>query len=295
MGVTGDLGVLLGKADSGVDHDDADAAALNGGQAAQDAVALNAAFHLALFAQAGGIGKDELAVLVLHHRVDGVAGGAGLVGHDQAVLAQDVVDEAGFAHIGAADDSNGDAVVSILRLFLKVEVSADGVQQVTGAVAMHAGNGDQLAQAQAVEIVQLHRRLADLVALVDSQHYGLAAAHQHAGDVLVLRGHTGRKLGDHDDAICGIDGQLGLLTHVGQQAIVDAGLDTAGIHQQELVTAPFAVTENTVAGNAGGVFDNSETLAGQFIENCGFAHVGAAHNGYDRFCHISFPPSSLSS
>ena len=143
--------------------------------------------------------------------------------------------------------------------------------------------------------VQLHRRLADLVALVDSQHNGLAAAHQHAGDVLVLRGHTGRKLGDHDDAICGIDGQLGLLTHVGQQAIVDAGLDTAGIHQQELVTAPFAVTENTVAGNAGGVFDNSETLAGQFIENCGFAHVGAAHNGYDRFCHISFPPSSLSS
>ena len=82
---------------------------------------------------------------------------------------------------------------------------------------------------------------------------------------------------------------------MGQQAIVDAGLDTAGIHQQELVTAPFAVTENTVAGNAGGVLDNGETLAGQFIENCGFAHVGAAHNGYDRFCHISFPPSSLSS
>ena len=72
-------------------------------------------------------------------------------------------------------------------------------------------------------------------------------------------------------------------------------LQKALAHQQELVTAPFAVTENTVAGNAGGVFDNSETLAGQFIENCGFAHVGAAHNGYDRFCHISFPPSSLSS
>ena len=52
---------------------------------------------------------------------------------------------------------------------LKVEVSADGVQQVAGAVAVHAGDGDQLAEAQAVEIVQLHRRLADLIALVDSQ------------------------------------------------------------------------------------------------------------------------------
>ena len=63
---------------------------------------------IAALAQACGIGEDELAVGVVHRGINGVAGGAGLVGHDQAVLAQDVVDEAGFAHIGAADDSNGD-------------------------------------------------------------------------------------------------------------------------------------------------------------------------------------------
>ena len=53
-------------------------------------------------------------------------------------------------------------------------------------------------------------------------------------------------------------------------------------------------TENAVAGDAGGVLDDGEALAGQFIEDGGLAHIGAAHDGYDRFCHICSPPSLLS-
>ena len=162
-------------------------------------------------------------------------------------------------------------------------VSADGVQQVAGAVAMHAGNGDQLAQAQAVEIVQLHGRLADLVALVDSQHYGLAAAHQHAGDVLVLRGHTGRKLSDHDDAICGIDGQLGLLTHVGQQAIVDAGFDTAGIDYREGSASPLGFAVYTVPRYAGNILNYCAAFAYKFIEKRTFTDIRSSYDRYYRF------------
>ena len=43
-------------------------------------------------------------------------------------------------------------------------------------MAVHAGDRNQLAEAEAVEVVQLHRGFADLIALVDSQHNGLAAA-----------------------------------------------------------------------------------------------------------------------
>ena len=88
MRVAGDLGVLFGEAYRRVDHNDADTAALDSGQTAQDAVALDTALDLAALAQAGGIGKDELAVLVLYHRVDGIAGRTGFVGDDQTVLAQ---------------------------------------------------------------------------------------------------------------------------------------------------------------------------------------------------------------
>ena len=252
MRVAGDLGVLFGEAYRRVDHNDADTAALDSGQTAQDAVALDTALDLAALAQAGGIGKDELAVLVLYHCVDGIAGRTGFVGDDQTVLAQNMVDEAGFADVGAANDGNRDAVIRVFLVLLKVEVGADRVQQVAGAVAVHAGNRNQLAEAEAVEVVQLHRGFADLIALVDSQHNGLAAAHKHSGNVLILRCDARGQLRHHDDAVCGINGQLCLFAHVGQQAVVNARLDAAGVHQQELVAGPLAVAEDAVTGDAGG-------------------------------------------
>ena len=63
-----------------------------------------------------------------------------------------MVDEAGFADVGAADDGNRDAVIRVFLVLLKVEVGADRVQQVAGAVAVHAGNRNQLAEAEAVEV-----------------------------------------------------------------------------------------------------------------------------------------------
>ena len=201
-----------------------------------------------------------------------------------------MVDQAGFAHVGAADDGHRNAVLVLLLLLREVQVGADGIQQVAGAMAVHAGNGHQFSQTQGVEIIQLHGRVADLVALVHGQHHRLAAAHEHGSHLVVLGGHPGPQVGDHDDAVGGINGHLGLLTHVGQNAVVDAGLDTAGIHQQELVAVPFAVAEDTVPGNAGGILHNGDALAGEFVEDGGLAHVGAAHDGHDRFCHVVIPP-----
>ncbi len=141
--VTGHFGILFGKADGGVDHDHAHPAALHRGQAAQNAEPLDPAFHLALFAQAGGVGKDELAVLVLHLGVDGIPGGAGLIGHNQAVFSKDTVDQAGFAHIGTADHRHRDAVILLLVFLFKLQVGAYGIQQVAGAVPVYAGHRDQ--------------------------------------------------------------------------------------------------------------------------------------------------------
>ena len=204
-----------------------------------------------------------------------------------------MVDQAGLAHVGAPDDRHRDAVVLVLVFIIKVQMFAHSIQQIAGAVTVNAGNRDQLAQTQRVEIVQLHGRFADLVALVDRQHHGLAAAHQHTGNVLILRGDAVGQLGDHNDAVRRVDGDLRLLAHMRQQTVVNARLDTAGIHQQKFMPAPFAIAENAVAGDTGGVLHNGKALTGQLVEDGGLAHVGASHNGYDRFCHISFPPLSV--
>ncbi len=47
-------------------------------------------------------------------------------------------------------------------------------------------------------------------------------------------------VGDHDDAVRRVDGQLGLLADVGQDAVGLVGVDAAGVHQKKLVVLPLA-------------------------------------------------------
>ena len=101
VGITGHLAVLLGKTDGGIHKDQRHTAALHSGQCAHYHITLQTVGDVAALAQTGGIGKDELAVSVVHRGVNGITGGARLVCHDHAVLAQNAVGQAGLAHIQA--------------------------------------------------------------------------------------------------------------------------------------------------------------------------------------------------
>ena len=59
--------------------------------------------------------------------------------------------------------------------------------------------------------------------------------------------------------------------------VVDA--DSAGIHNFEISVVVLHQDSHAVAGDAGHVINNRQSLSGQPIENTGFAHVGSAHNG----------------
>ena len=111
------------------------------------------------------------------------------------------------------------------------------------------------------------------------------AAAQHVGYVLVRCGQAVAHVHHHNDAVGGINGDLGLLAHMSQNALGGLRLDAAGVHQQEVVAVPLAVGKNAVTGNAWGVLDDGKALTAQFIEQGGLAHIGAAHHRYDRFAH----------
>ena len=136
------LGVLLGDAVLGVDHNEAHVAALNGHGGPEDAVFLDGVVHLGLFAHTGGVDEVILAGGVFKVAVDGVPGGTGHVADDDPLLAQDPVGEAGLAHVGLADDGHLDHVAVLLLVGLRREVLQAGVQQVAGAVAVDGGHGD---------------------------------------------------------------------------------------------------------------------------------------------------------
>ncbi len=115
-------------------------------------------------------------MLVFKVAVHRVPGGARHVGDDDPLLPQDAVDQGGLAHVGLADDGHLDDVVLLFLLLLGGEVLEAGVQQVAGAVAVDGGDGDGVAQAQVIELIDVRVLPAHLVRLVHRQHHRLARA-----------------------------------------------------------------------------------------------------------------------
>ena len=101
----------------------------------------------------------------------------------------------------------------------------------------------------------------------------------------LTNGIFGLDVGDKDDHVGVVDGDLSLVAHEGQNHVVGAGLDTAGVHQNELAAGPLGLTVNAVTGYAGNVLYDGHTLTDQLVEKHGLTHVGAAHNGNHRFTH----------
>ena len=154
-------------------------------------------------------------------------------------------------------------------------------------MAVDGGDGDGIAQTQIVEFIDV--RAAALVHLVDSQDHRLAAPLEHGGHLLIGSGHAGLDVAEEHDDRGVVNGDLGLRTHEGQDLIVRPGLDAAGVDEGELPALPVALPVDPVAGHAGSVLHNGQAPADDLIEQHGLAHIGAAHDGDDRFRHKMTP------
>ena len=295
MGQTRHLGVLLGNAVVGVDHNETHIAALNGHGGPQNAVSLDIVVHLGLLPHTGGVDEVILALGVLKIAVDGVPGGAGHVADNDTLLTQNTVGQAGFPHVGLADDGHLDHVGLLVLVLLRWEIFQTLVQQIAGAVAMHGGDGHRVAEAQIIELVEIRIHRAGGVHLVDRQHDGLFAALKHTRHLLIGGGHAGFDIGDKNDHRGVVNGDLRLLPHEGQDLIIGAGLDTAGVHQTELAAQPLAFAVYTVTGHARRILHNAQASADQLIEQHGLPHIGPSHNRDQRFRHVYPSVSKMAS
>ena len=150
-------------------------------------------------------------------------------------------------------------------------------------MAVDGGNGNGVTQAQVIKLVDV-RALA-LVHLVHRQHHRLAAPLEHGGNLLVGGGHAGLDVAQEHNDRGVVNGDLGLRAHEGQDLVIRPGLDAAGVDQGELPALPVAFSVDAVPGDAGGVLHDGQPPADDLIEQHGLAHIGAAHDGNDRFRH----------
>ena len=137
MDIAGDFFVLLDEPFLGVDHKKRNVRTVDGAQSAHDAVALGGHVDLATLAHAGGIDDDEFLAVVGEGGIDGVAGGAGDVGHNGAFFADDGVCEGALADVWSADDGDVHAIVFFVDGFRDLfEACVDSVQKIAGVGAV---------------------------------------------------------------------------------------------------------------------------------------------------------------
>ena len=131
-----------------------DVGALDRPLRAQRRVVLDGVRDLGLAAQPGGVDEDDPAAVDLEREVDRVAGRAGHLADDHALLAQQPVDERRLADVGAPDDGQADRVVVLLGdlLLRRGQALHDRVEQVARAEPLHGGDRHRVAQAQPVEV-----------------------------------------------------------------------------------------------------------------------------------------------
>ena len=281
MGIARNLGILLGEARRRVDHDNAHVCTVYRHIGTQDGIMLDLLGDLGLSADAGGIDEHEPPLLAVDDRICRITGRAGDVGNNHALLARNAVDERRLAGIRLADDSDLDVgILVILNILLREELD-DLVKHIAGAVTVNGRNRERVTESEIVELIHIHRHLAQGVALVDGENDGLAGFLEHIRDGIIIRRHARTHVAHEDDNIRMGDGNLRLLAHEREHLVVLLGLDTAGINDHELVSAPLALGIDAVAGHAGGILHDGDTRTDELVEKCGLADIRSAHNGYD--------------
>ncbi len=117
------------------------------------------------------------------------------------------------------------------------------------------------------------------VDLVDREEQRLAGADQLAGQFNVRRCHLGAAVHHHDDGVGFLERHFGLAKDFGRDEVFVLRKNAAGVDDAQAASAPFGFAVETVARDARFVADDGAPRAHQAIEERGFAHVGAPHDG----------------
>ena len=92
-------------------------------------------------------------------------------------------------------------------------------------------------------------------------------------------GQFGAAIHHHDDGVGFLQRDFRLAEDFRRDEIFVFGKDAAGVDDAQVASAPLRLAVEAVARDAGFVADNGAPRSDQAVEQRGFAHVGAAHDG----------------
>ena len=222
--------------------------------------------------------------------IDCVARGAGDIAHDGALLVRQRIGERGLARIGTADDGDVDRVGVVFLLALRngAQDIHQLVEQIAGPMAMGGRDGPGVAQAQAVEFVDVVH-IAGIVHLVDDQQHRRLALAQDAGDFFVVGVDAGLAIDQEQDDIAFLGRSEGLVADGALEAVVIAHFDTASIDEGEVHAVPVGFVVRTVARDTAHFVHDRVVSLRDSVHEGGFTDIGTTNDGNDMLWHCVFP------
>ena len=203
-----------------------------------------------------------------------------------------MIDQRGFAGIGAADDGDADRTlrellvgfddVVVVELFTLLDrlrhQHAQRVVEIAQALAMLGGNLDGIAEAQRVGF---HRAdfAVPALALVGDQHHRLVGAAREIGKGAIVRRQPGARVDHEHQRVGKADRGFGLLLHPRGERALGALVEAGGVDHGEFEIAEARIALAAVAGDAGLVIDQRELLPDQPVEQRRLSDIGPADDG----------------
>ena len=120
-----------------VEHQDADIGVLDGTYRTHYRVELEILHFATLLAHAGRVDQIEVHAVLVVSRVDRIARGAGYVGDDVALLAQQGIGHRRLADVGTADDGYTRQIVLLLGLCIFRQGGQYGIHKIARAASRH--------------------------------------------------------------------------------------------------------------------------------------------------------------
>ena len=131
-GEIGDLLVLFGHTSGRVDNEQGNIGTVDCAKSANHRVVFDILVHSALFTNASSVYKAILLVSALDDGINGIARGAGDVGHNGTIGTKNLVEQGGLAGIGPTDDGDGEnAIIDLFFLIRFGKQRDDIIEKVT--------------------------------------------------------------------------------------------------------------------------------------------------------------------
>ncbi len=144
----------------------------------------------------------------------------------------------------------------------------NGIQQITEAEHGGGGHRDRITDAKIVKLIYIRHEFFEAVHLVDRQNHRLSGAPEQVGHLAVRIHKPLAHIGDKNDHIRRVDGDLCLLPHVREHHIPALRLNPAGIDHGKLLVQPGNIRINAIPRHARRIFDNRDPLPCESIEQC---------------------------